>query len=66
MGIQAPLETDAQLAKAGQPRMGTFDHPAMSPQFLAAFDTATCNAGHDASTLEMLAATSEVIAFIGM
>ena len=66
MDIQPPLEADAQLAETGQPRMGTFDHPAMSARFLAAFDTATRNAGHDASTLEMLAATSAVIAFIGM
>ncbi|MNQ98024.1 hypothetical protein D3C85_1136980 [compost metagenome] len=66
MDIQPPLETDTQLAEAGQPRVGTFDDPAMSTQFLAAFDTATRNASQDAAAFEMFTATSEVIAFISV
>ncbi len=66
MGIQTSLEADVQLAKAGQPRMGTLDNPARPTQLLAAFYATSGNARQDAAACEMLTATTEVITFVGV
>lgn len=48
MSIELPFEADTQLAEAGQPRMGTFDNPAVTTELFAALDTTTSDACRDA------------------
>jgi hypothetical protein len=66
MGVQAALESDAQLAKPGEPRMRTFDHPAMLAKALAAFDSTASNATGDASRPEKGTTAPVVLALIGV
>lgn len=51
MYVQSPLEANAQLSKACKPTMGSLHDPAMLAQFLAAFNTTSCDAADDSSLL---------------
>jgi hypothetical protein len=44
MNVEAPLETNAQFAEAGEPGMRALDHSAIPPEPLLVFHTATGNA----------------------
>ena len=66
MGVDLPLETNAQLAKACKPRMRALNHPAVTPEPLAAFNAAPRDAHLDTSLAQCLAAFVVVIALVGM
>ena len=64
--VEASFVADSQAAEAVQPGEGPLDDPAMTSELLAGFDTASCDAGLDASFLAGLTASTEVVGFVGM
>lgn len=66
MSLDGALEPDAQLAEGGQPSVCSFDHPAVAPQPVIAFDTPPCDAALDASSPEVPATACKVVALVGM
>ena len=49
MGVELAFEADAQLAEPCEPSVGSFDHPPMTSESFAAFDTPSCNSVLNAS-----------------
>lgn len=66
MGMNASLETHAQLAEGGQSGVCAFDHPAMAPQPIIALNSSAGDPNLDASAPEMLPAACEVVALVRM
>lgn len=66
MGTELPLEADAQLAEPSEPGMRAFDHPAVTPEPLAALDTTSCDATLNASLAQSSAALLIVVALVRM
>lgn len=66
MGVDLPLETNAQLAKACKPSMRSLNYPAVTPEPLAAFNAAPRDARLDTSLAQCLAAFVVVITLVGM
>lgn len=66
MAIDAAFETRAQLAHARQPGVGAFHDPAMAPQSIVAFDPHAGDAREDASLLEVIATTVDVMGLVGV
>ena len=64
--VETSFVAGGEAAEAVQPGEGPFDDPAMTSKLLAGFDTASCDAGLDASLLAGLAASTEVVGFVGM
>jgi hypothetical protein len=60
MGLDAALESHAQLAKSCQLGMRSLDHPAVAPELVVALDAPTGDAVLNATALEMFAAAMEV------
>jgi len=65
-GCPAALETDAQLAEAGEPGMGSLDRPAMPAQAVAAFDAFAGNACRHASLSQVTTAPRVIVALVGV
>ncbi|PXW28331.1 hypothetical protein SAMN05445871_3952 [Paraburkholderia caballeronis] len=66
MNVETTLETNAQFAETGKPGVGALDHPAMSPELLLAFYTATRDTGRDATLSQVTPTASKVITLVRM
>lgn len=66
MYIQPPLKAYAQLSKPSKPSMGALNHPPMLAQFLAAFNTTSCNAAEDSTFSQVSSAAGVVVDFVCM
>lgn len=64
--VEASFVADCEAAEAVQPGKGSLDDPAMASKLLAGLDAASCDTSLDASSLAGLAASTEVIGFVGM
>ena len=65
MDVETSFVADREAAEAVQPGKGPLDNPAIMPKLLAGFDAASCDAGLDASLVAGLAASTEVVGFVG-
>ena len=66
MYVQAPLESDTQLAKACKPAMRSLHDPAVLAQAFTAFDASPGNAAEDSSLFEVSPAARVVIPLVCM
>ena len=64
MRVQLPLKPYAQFSKASKPSMGALHHPAMLAQFLAAFNTTSCDAAEDSTLSQVRPAAGVVVALV--
>ena len=66
MDIQSPFVSDGQPAKAVEPGERALYHPAVTPQFLAAFDASPSDTRCDASLAKSRPISFGVVPFISM
>jgi len=66
MYVQPSLEAYAQLPKPSKPPMCALHDPAIPAQFLAAFNTASCDTAEDSTLFQMRPAPRVVISLICM
>ena len=64
MYVQPPLKAYAQFSKPCKPSMGALHHPAMLAQFLAAFNTTSCNTADDSTLFLIRPAAGVVVALV--
>lgn len=60
------FETDVQLAEAGEPGVGSLDHPTIATEAIATFDALASNASSDAVFSQVVAAARVIVAFVRM
>jgi len=66
MDIDSPLIARGESPHPAQPRKGSFDNPAMAAESLTILDTATSNAGLDATSPTGSAATAMIVCLVRM
>ena len=64
--VEASFVADGEAAEAVQPGEGPLDHPAVTAELLAGLDTASCDAGLDASSLAGPTASTKVVGLVGV
>ncbi len=66
MNVETPLEANAQFAETGKPGMCAFDYPPMPSKPFLAVHAAACDAGRDATLLQVTPTASKIVALVRM